>query len=294
MNEPEDREERSSSSARRTPYELVFHPEEFEARLFPGIRDEAEARGVDPLLPEQFGFLSLAADAIRRVVPPESPPEAFDQYRSILFHAFNFWRFGKRVYLLEPALSRYLVEAAPSLQGWELELPHPSVYVQLPQNLFWSSISTDATPEPVDGFFVSAGDARDAGGRPFRRLEVLAVLGIHRNRAGFSVVPFHTEVVPGVAAFWTGTAGRAEGEDFRSVLPGGDLANLYSILTTGEILKLLARILWYIEGSAEGLELELESSPGRGEEERPGSPPSPRIPYYRVSLSPDADPGAGA
>lgn len=296
MNEPERPDGASAArAARRTPYELVFHPDEFEARLFPGIRDEAEVRAVDPLLPEQFGFLSLVGDAIRRVVPPDASPETLDQYRSLFYHAFNFWRFGKRVYLLEPALARYLVEAAPALEGWELDLPHPSVYVQLPLNLFWSSISTDAPAEPVDGFFVTSGTALDAHDRPFRRLEVLAVLGIRRHRAGFGVVPFHTEVVPGVAEVWAETPGREPGKefekDFQSVLPGGDLARLYSILTTGEILKLLARAFWYLDAAPGAAKL--ERAPEGREGEGPDAPPLPRIPYYRVSLTSDAAPPEG-
>lgn len=288
MNEPNRPDERApAGGARRTPYELVFQHDEFEATLFPRIRDEAAARGVDLLRPDQFGFLSVVGDALRGLVPPDAPPEALEEYRALLFQAFNFWRFGKRVYVLEPSLARYLVEAAPGLSGWEVELPHPTVYVQLPANLFWSSIATDIPPEPVDGFFVTAAEGVDGLDRPFRRLAVLAVLGIRRNRAGFSIVHFDTEVGPGIASVWTETPGRDEGDDFESVLPGGEMARLYSVLTTGEILKLLARALWYVDTTPEGVRLERVADAS----DRQASPPPPRIPFFRVGL--DAGPAGG-
>lgn len=293
MNEP-DRPDRNEAPVlgRKTPYELVFQSDEFEARVFPRIQDEASAHAVEPLLPEQFNFLTLAGDAVRDIVPQDAPPEALEQHRALLFHAFNFWRFGKRVYVLEPALARYLVEAAPSLVEWEFDLPHPSVYVQLPANLFWSSISTDSPPEPVDGFFVASSSGSDALGRSFRRLDVLAVLGIRRNRAGFSVVPFSTEIGSGIAAVWAETPARDDGEDFQSVLPGGDLARLYSILTTGEILKLLARVFWYVGIAPEHVTLERV---GRDSDRAAAdSPPPPRLPYHRVSLSARVAPEGGS
>lgn len=266
---------------RRTPYELVFG-EPFEARTFPDILKEATERGVEPRDAERFGFLSLAADAVRSVVPADAPPEALDQYRSLLYHAFNFWRYGKRVYLLDPPLARYLVEAAPSLEGWELEMPYPSIYLQLPRNLFWGSISPDSTPEPVDGFFVSATDGTDGLGKPYRRLEVLVVLGIRRDRAGFSVIPFSTEAGPGIAREWASGEGRDTGDDFENVLPGGEIQGLYSILTSTEVLKLLARALWYTVTYP--ADVEVEAAVERPTEVPPGSPPRPRLPYHRVRL----------
>lgn len=266
---------------RRTPYELVFG-EPFEARTFPDIQKEATERGVDPGDAERFGFLSLAADAVRSVVPAESPPEALDQYRSLLYHAFNFWRYGKRVYLLDPPLARYLVEGAPSLEDWELEMPYPSIYLQLPRNLFWGSISPDSTPEPVDGFFATATDGSDALGKPYRRIDVLVVLGIRRDRAGFSVIPFSTEAGPGIASEWASGEGREGGADFANVLPGGEIQGLYSILTSTEVLKLLARALWYTETFP--ADVELETAMEASAEDVPASPPRPRLPYHRIRL----------
>lgn len=223
-------------SDRRTPYDLVFGDGEIESAVFPRIRAEAEERGVDARDPERFGFLSVVGDAIRAVVPEEVDAEALEQYRALFLQGYNYWSHGKRLYAVEPAVARYLVEAAPAMVGWAPALPGPALYLQLPANLFWGSISPEAAPEPVDGFFVTG--SGDDG-----RIEALAVLGIRRDRAGFSVVPFGA----GDSAEWLSAPGREGGRDFENVLPGGELSGLYSILTTTEALKLVGRILWYVD-----------------------------------------------
>ena len=284
---------RPEAVARLTPYELVFGETGFEVRTFPRIQAEAEERGTDPTHPERFAFLTAGAEAVREVIPTDAPPDAFDQYRLLLFHAFNFWRFGKRLYFLEPAVARFLVEAAPGLEEWELELPHQSVYVQFPSNLFWASVTPDAPPEPVDGFFACCMEGEDAFGQRYQRLEVLMVLGIRRNRAGFSLISFDAEVVPGIAAAWAETPGREDGADFESILPGGEMAGLYSIVTLPEALKLMARALWYVDrhpGMVSAL-----GAPERRAAERPGAASLSHLPFHRVSLhEEDGEPAAGA
>lgn len=265
---------------RPTPYELVFDAVRYEARTFPEIRTDAERSRVEPLLRDQFNLLASAGEAVREVIPEDAPVEAFEQYRSLLFHAFNFWRYGRRVYFVDPAVARYLVEAKPQLRGWDLVLPHPAVYVQLPPNLFWGSVSPDSTPEPIDGFFVTAADVRDAFDNPSRRLEILLVLGLRRNRAGFSVIPFDTETGPGIAAAWAESSGRDEGADFSSVLPGGEMAGLYSVLTVGEVLKLLGRVFWYLDSYPEDVHTEDAVDTGLVD----GSHPVTRLSYHRMTL----------
>lgn len=270
---------------RLTPYEMVFGEAGFEASVFPALLDEAESLGEDPGRRERFSFLSVAGDALREVVPPDAPLEMLEQYRALFYHAFNFWRFGRRAYLLDAPVARYLVEAPPSLEDWDLTLPHPSVYVQLPTNLFWASISTDAPPEPVDGFFAISVREDDPLGPVYRHLHVLMVLGMRRERAGFSVVPFDTEVGPGIAAVWEETPGREEERDFTTVLPGGEMAGIYSVLTTAEVLKLLARVLWYADRHPE--EVTAEPAAERRIEERTASIPRSRLPFQRIRLDPD-------
>jgi hypothetical protein len=272
----------ATTRARVTPYELVFTTDEMETRVFPGIQSEAERAGVDPLHHDRFQLLAAAGQAVRDVVPAEAPPEAVEQYRALLYHAFNFWRFQKRVYLAEPAVARFLVEAAPRMQGWEFQPPHPSIYLQLPANLFWASISPDSKPEPVDGFFATVAPENDPMGGPYQRVHLLMVLGIRRDRAGFSVIPLDTEAGPGIPAAWAEAAGRQGGRDFENILPGGEISGLYSILTTTEVLKLAGRLLWYVDRFP--ADVLPEATPERREDQPPGAVPAPHLPYHRVVL----------
>lgn len=267
--------------ARLTPYELAFMEGDFEARVFPAIREEAEARREDPARRERFAFMAAGGEAIRDIVPPDAQPEMLDEYRALFYHAFNFWRFGRRLYVLEPAVARYLVEGTPTLAEWELSAPFDSLYIQLPPNLFWASIGTDVPPEPVDGFFVTVAREQDPLGVPFIDLQVVMVLGIHRMRDGFSVIAFDTEAGQGIPPLWA-EPGRDEGRDFENVLPGGEIAGLYSILTTAEALKLVARVLWYVESHAE--DVTAAPPPERRAHDRPGSVPFSRLEYHRVRL----------
>src|SRR5688572_3115344 len=133
--------EGQEATTRMTPYELVFTSGEFESEVFPRIRDESAERKVNVLTHERFDFLSTAGDVIRDLIPEEAPPEALAQYRALVFHAYHFWLNGRRLYVVDPAAARYLVETSPPLQGWSFDIPGQSAYLQLPANLFWSSIS---------------------------------------------------------------------------------------------------------------------------------------------------------
>jgi hypothetical protein len=270
-----------AGSARLTPYEIAFMDGDFESRVFPMILEEAEGRREDPASRERFVFLGTGGDAIRDIIPPDAPPEMLEEYRALFYHAFNFWRFGRRLYVLEPAIARYLVEGAPRLEEWTFTAPFDSLYLQLPANLFWASIGTDVPPEPVDGFFVTLSHGRDPLDVPFTDVQVVMVLGIHRLRAGFSVIPFDMEVGAGIPPVWA-EPGRDRGTDFENVLPGGDIAGLYSILTTSEALKLVARVLWYVETHTE--DVTPAPAPERRSADRPGSVPFSRLDFHRVRL----------
>ena len=276
----------ASNDARLTPYELVFGGPDFGGRVFPALRDDALLLGLEPLEPDEFQRIPALAGILRDLVPPEATAEALEQYRALLFHAFNFWMAGEPVFLVESAVARYLVEASPTPTGWDLAIPASSVYLQLPANLFWGSITPESTPEPVDGFFVASATGTDGLGKPYRRIDILVVLGIRRDRAGFSIIPFSTETGPGIAAAWAEAEGREGGRDFENVLPGGEINGLYSILTAVEVLKLIGRILWYIDVNPD--EIHPESVPEPRDEERekgrPTAIPLPRIPFFRVSL----------
>jgi hypothetical protein len=246
-----EQDPRARAATRVTPYELAFGGGGFEEQRFGAIEAEAARLGIDALRFDQFALLHSVAQVLREIVAPDDPPEMWEQHRAILFHCFNFWRFGRRLFFMESAVARYLVEAAPGLTGWELNAPRSALYLQLPARLFWASIAPDTPPEPVDGFFLTLNDGDDPLGQPFRHLHGLMVLGIRRNRAGFSVIPFETETGAGIAAEWAEVPGRDEGKDFETTLPGGEMAGMYSILTTLEVLKLVARGLWYIDANAD-------------------------------------------
>lgn len=268
--------------ARLTPFELAFSGPDFDSRLFPLLQEEARSAGSDPANPARFGFLTHAADALRELVPHETPPEQLDQHRALLYQAFNFWRLGKRVYLFEKAVLRFLVEAAPGMEGWSLELPHPAVYLQLPSNLFWAQVTPDSVPEPVDGIFATAFSDADVLGEPFQSVEALLVLGIRRQREGFSVIPFRTETGPGINPGWGAEPARPTGGDFANILPGGEIDGLYSVLTTTEALKLLARCCWYLAKHPE--EVEAEPPPAEPAAATPEHARDSHLPFYRVTF----------
>lgn len=280
-----------SAVLRLTPYEVAFASNAYEAEVFPAIAADADLHRSESLLLEPFTLLPATGEAVRSFVPAEAPPEALEQYRTLLYHGFNYWRLGRPTYLVHPAAARFLVEAQPRMEGWELVMPRPSLYVQLPQNLFWGSVTPDSTPEPVDGMFITACPVRGASGDPFLRLEVLLVLGLRRDRAGFSVIPFDTEAGPGIAAVWAEPGGRESGSDFENILPGGEISGLYSVLTVGEVLKLLGRILWYIDSYPGDLSAEITPEPPVEETEGGTLRPS-RIPYRLITLGSAEEPPA--
>ncbi len=224
--------------SRLTPYALAFGDAGLDARHFPALSLEAAEHGVDTRSPARFAFLTLAADVLREMLPEDAPAAAREQLRALVFHAFNFWRAGQHTYLVDAPVVRYLVETFPALQNWEMHLPQTSIYVQLPRNLFWARVAPEATPEPLDGFFI-VGDGI--------RLHMLLVLGLRADRAGFSLIPVDADVASGAPARWAGAPGRDQGRDFANILPGGELGRLYSVVTDAEALKLAVSVLWYID-----------------------------------------------
>ena len=170
------------------------------------------------------------------------------------------------------------------MEDWSFAAPARSLYLQLPANLFWSSISPETPPEPVDGFFVTLSSGIDGLGKEFESVDILAVLGIRRSRAGFSVISVEVEVGDGVTPAWEGSS-RPEG-DFANALPGGEIAGLYSMLTTTEVLKLVARVFWYVERFPENLVDVLAPEPREDEDEAPPT----QLAYTRITIG---TPGEG-
>ena len=275
----------TSDRARLTPYELVFTEGDFESRIFPRIRTEAREQDVDARRRERFDFLSTAGEVIRELTPEDADPDALEQYRATLYHAYHFWSGGKRLYTLTTGVARYLVEAAPRLEGWDFTLPGESVYLQLPANLFWSSITPQTPPEPVDGFFLTMSEVTDPLGSPAGLLEVLLVLGIRRSRAGFSVIALNSATGSDISEAWD--AESRPGGDFANTLPGGEIAGLYTLLTAGEVLKLVGRACWYIDHFPEAL----EDVPPLDELGADETIPGTRLAHVRVTLFRDQEVG---
>lgn len=239
--------------ARVTPYELTFPDLAYAEERLDAIEEEARARDEEDALtdPGRFVMLAETGRTLREIRGQDEDAALIQQYGVLLYHAYHFRRSGRPVYLLGTHAARYLVEAGPEPGEWQPAVPHPGAYVQLPRHLFWATVREDGPAEALDGFFWSRPEGGD--------LSVLVVLGIRADRPGLSVVPLPTLSLEG-AAEWSTVQVREEGDDFETTLPGGELDRLYSVETAGEVLKLVARVLWY-----------MDTAPGAVGKEEPGA-----------------------
>lgn len=275
-------------SARLTPYELAVPGRRFVEERFPEVKEEAEAQG-DATDPIRFINLGAVGRILQEVRGEEDDPELIQQHGYLVYHAYNFWRAGEPLYLLEAGAARLLVESDPEDVAGPPSPPSQAGYLQLPRHLFWSWPDPDdeeAPAEPLDGvFWTVAGDGM---------LWTLAALGVRADRPGISIFPLPPVPVT-EADDWLTTTVREAGQDFGSTLPGGELDQLYSVETAGEVLKLLGRAFWYVESFPEVVEGPVEPSPDDAPSETPGvgaeggdSPagrvlPS-RLPFRRIGL----------
>lgn len=273
---------------RRTPYELAFGAGVFEADRFPAIREEAEARGVEASDPARFVLLGTVGALLQELAPESAESgaggvteaSAVARYGALLFQAYQFWRFGRRVYVLEERLARRLVDPGLRVGEWALVPPHPAGYLQLPRHLFWARIEEAATPEPVDGFFWTMVGVEDPFAPPYRRLDVLLVLGMRAGRPGFSTIAVGTELVSAPLGHWADADGRPDGGDFGNILPGGELQDWFGLVTEVEALKLVSRIFWYMAVHPDAVTEEVrlpEGGAGVGE-----VVPATALPFHRV------------
>jgi hypothetical protein len=224
--------------ARITPYELSFPDLGFARTHFAAIRAEADAREVDLRDPTAFVMLASTGQALREIRGPDDDPGLIRQYGFLLYHAYHFCEAGEPLYLVPAAPLRPLLSEAVETRGWRPDLEPAAAYVQLPQHLVWVRAVEGAPPESLDGFFwVRSGEHRFA---------LLFALGMRGDRPGLSVVP-----VPDLpieeAADWARLDMREGGGDFRSTIPGSEIDGLYELRSTGEALKLAARVLWGLE-----------------------------------------------
>jgi len=227
-----------------SPYELVFGAEIFEGTRFPGIRAEAEARGVVTEIPERFLLLASVGALLQELIPEDAGVEEFARHGALLYQAYHFWRHGKVTYRVTEGEARGVIERATSSERWCCDPPGPAGYLELPRHLFWARIEEGATPEPVAGFFWTVAEPGDAAA-PGRRLHLLLALGVFPGRPGFSTIGLEVapDLLPEPAA-----AAREEPEraEFANILPGGELHGWYGLLTELEVIKLVSRTFGHL------------------------------------------------
>lgn len=229
---------------RTHPYDLVFGAGEFESRIFPSIRDEAQERGVDVWDRGALLQLVTVGELLRSLLPPDSGATAFEQFSSVVVHAFHFWLSDKHTYTIDDATLRTLLSAETHVGAWDMAPPFPAGYVQLPRNLLFARIDEGVAAEAVDGFFFTMPGLNDPAVPPFVELQVLLVLGLMPHREGFSIIDIVTPFPAELPGHFGDAQAREEGSDFANVLPGGE--RLFALTNRLEALKLVSRCFWQL------------------------------------------------
>lgn len=226
-------------AARITPYEALLP--ETDASTWPAIRAEAEQRGVDTRRRDRFVLLGTVGAFLRDLMPDDAPADAVDQYAELLYHAYHFWHFGRRLYVLTSGALDRLTSPGYSIGGWELAAP-PACYVQFPAQAVWARVAPEAPFEPVDGCFIAIEDAAivsPAGAH----LRALLVLGFRPERPGVSLVPHHTDLDPTEAAARADHPWREDAAPFANAIPGGERRGFHALTTTSELEAIVLRVL---------------------------------------------------
>ncbi|HEU4643736.1 MAG TPA: hypothetical protein VFS44_14865 [Gemmatimonadaceae bacterium] len=239
-------------TARTTPYEIILEP--LEQTAFPAIAAEAEQRGVDARRRDQFLLLGHVGATLKDIVPDDAPPDALDEYGELLYQGYQFWTYGRRLYVLDDAVAERLTAPRLDLGDWRLAAP-PACYIQLPYQRVWARVSAEAAFEPVDGCFAVVDDtapAPDAGSH----LRVQLILGFRRDRPGISLVSYRTDLDPRTAPRHAQAPWRENAPAFSNALPGGELRGLRSLVTTSELEALVLRTFHYLDTHPLALHLE--------------------------------------
>jgi hypothetical protein len=225
-------------SARPTPFDLVF--QEAGETIFPAVRHALAAGGRDPRNRDAFLMIREVITLIRDLRPDDGLGEGIDQLAALIHHSYLFWDAGRPTIAVSS-------EDLPALLASEFPVVSeqatlPPYYAQLPVRRIWAEVVTGQPHEPLDGCFVHSADGTT--------LRVLGVFGIHPERAGFSVVE--------VSGCRPGQLRRQDGGSlFSPTLPGGVMADLFSLVGEEELLELG----WRTELGAGSGELSTESTP---------------------------------
>ncbi|MDQ3696715.1 MAG: hypothetical protein M3373_01630 [Gemmatimonadota bacterium] len=229
--------------ARLTPYEMILAP--LEKTAWPQVKAEAEQRGTDTRRHDQFVLLGQVGATLRDIVPDDAPADATEEHADLLYHGYQFWNFGRRLYVFDPVVADTLTAPTADLGGWVFAGP-PSCYLQLPYQRIWARLAAEAPYEPADGCFVVVDDtepAPDAGAH----LRILLILGLRPDRPGVSLVSYRTDLDPRAAAARADRPWREDEEPFANVIPGGERIGIHTIATMSELEALVIRALAYLD-----------------------------------------------
>lgn len=269
---------------RQTPYERLLPDPAFAESYFPSIRAEIALHPEAAEDPGAFALLESSRRALAELRDPDQGDEGHGTTHALLlFHAFHLHAAGVPHLLVTVPVSRWAVEgeggdpgsedvvaATPDAGPEEGEAGlERSTYVQLPQHLFWIRDDDEGQPASFDGFFWTVRGST---------LHLLGVAGMQGGAGdGFRVLP-----LPGVpladAPVWLREKMRESGDDFRSEIPGAELEGLYELRTTGELLKLAARIDAFVRRFR-------PSTPRATAPVAPEGPPPGGAPYTRITLT---------
>jgi hypothetical protein len=217
---------------RPTPFSLAFGE---IAQRFPAIAEALLQDGAPPVDRDRFVLLEPVGRLLREIVPEDADADALETHVLLLHTAFLHWSSEGTVYRIgEQALRR-------AITGKQITtaMPHPALYLQVPDLRVWGSPSAGAPPEPLDGMFVSDAGAPGA-------VAVLAIFGMRPDRPGFSAVGIEGRADsndPAINEVEVAAARDDGSPAFGPMLAGGTAAGLYSVANAGELLLLTCRLL---------------------------------------------------
>jgi hypothetical protein len=212
---------------RPTPFGLAF--EHLARERFAAIADDANR--------DRFVLQEPVGRLLREIVPEDADADGLEAHVRMLHHAHRHWASGGWVYRVGEAALRRAAAGGPIGS----RLPHPALYLQLPDLRVWGAPTAEGggAPEPLDGMFVT--ETSEPGA-----IAVLGIFGMREGRPGFSAV---------------GVEGRADADDpsageslidaarddgsapFTPTLAGGAEAGIHSLANVGELLLLTCRLL---------------------------------------------------
>jgi hypothetical protein len=215
---------------RPTPFGLAF--EHLARERFAAITNDANR--------DRFVLQEPVGRLLREIVPEEADADGLEAHVRMLHHAHRHWASGGWVYRVGEAALRRAASGGPIGS----HLPHPALYLQLPELQVWGAATAEGegTPEPLDGTFVT--EMGEPG-----TIAVLGIFGMREGRPGFSAVSVEgradaNDPSAGESLIDSTRATRDDGSaPFTPTLAGGAEAGILSVATAGELLLLTCRLL---------------------------------------------------